>query len=222
MDPVISAYPKKSLTNDLYVAENPGIAYQKDMSGSVSYDESYFENYVKLEGKEIAHKLNQNRVQMVQKLGCSQVLDIGIGSGEFMRNCEVAGIAAHGFDINEVAVAKLKAAGKFLDPYAKPLPDYIQAVTMWDAMEHMRRPSDLLSSLPNGTFVLLSLPIFLDLSLVTSSKHYKPDEHFYYYTSPGLIKFYEDLGYKFLGLNDGEVKAGREDVMSFSFVKGSI
>lgn len=211
MDPIIKCYPRIDLTNDLYLAREPGIAYQKDMSNSVSYDESYFENYVNLEGKEVAVKLNASRAKMVQDCDC--VLDIGIGSGEFMRSC---GKRCYGFDINEVAVAKLKETDSFIDPF-EGIPESIDCITLWDAMEHMKCPSDLMLKPRVGVKVCVSLPIFDDLTTVTSSKHYKPDEHYYYYSPPGLIRFFEDMGYTLVDFNHGEVDAGRQGIGAFSF-----
>lgn len=219
MDQFITLYKSKHLTDELLIADPPGIAYQKDMSNSIEYDDKYFANYVNLEGKNIAIKLNNSRVKMVENYNCSTILDIGIGSGEFMKTFQKQGRKAYGYDINPVAKKKLIQENSFLDPYDSQLNKSISGITLWDTLEHMKAPSELLKRIRTGMYVFISLPIFETLIDVKSSKHYKPNEHYYYYTSNGLIVFLESLGYKFLESNDAETKAGREGIKSFAFLR---
>jgi hypothetical protein len=213
MDPVIKTYPARSLSDDLWITMMGGIAYQKDMSKSVPYDQAYFDKYVGYEGTPLAMGINESRISLTSDL-CDCILDVGVGSGEFMS---LFPKRSYGFDINDVAVEKLLQKNSFIDPYAQPIPDAIDGLTFWDTLEHMRRPSDILKKPRIGVYVFISMPIFTDLTLVAQSKHYRPDEHYYYYTEDGLKKFMNDLGYTHLETSDGETKAGREGILSFTF-----
>lgn len=212
MNSILAGYPTRPLTADLLIADPPGIACQRDRSRSVPYDAEYIGRYRDREGTEIARRLNANRLAMVD--GCRSALDIGIGSGEFLAHCDRAGIAAFGYDVNPIAVARLKAEGRWLDPYAGPAVD---GVTLWDVFEHLPDPGRLLSALPRGCRVFLSMPIFDDLSRVDRSKHYRPDEHYWYFTHGGLVRYFADCGYRLVTSNDGETLAGRESIGSFEF-----
>lgn len=212
MDSVIKNYPCVPFDELSYCYQH-GIVYQTDMSSPVAYDNKYFENYVRLENTEISRKLNKGRTSITQK-HCESVLDIGVGSGEFIKQ---SNIRVYGYDINPVAIKWLKEEGLYVDPYAK-FPQ-VQGVTFWDAIEHIPNPNLLLSKFSKGCLAFISIPIFTDLTWLKKSKHYKPNEHFYYFTTDGMIKFMTDSGFSLVELSDYETRAGREDIFTFVFRK---
>ncbi len=213
MDEVIKHYTVCDVDEDLVYTE--GVAYQKDMSKSVSYDKDYFENYVKRSNTEIARRLNAARTGLTEKYCTNCILDIGIGSGEFIESSK---IKAYGFDINPYGVNWLKERGLHVNPY-EWLPDEVQGISLWDTLEHMKNPQELFTKLRPGVFVFISLPTFEDVFAVRSSKHFKPNEHYYYFSIPGMIKFMQDSGFAYLEHNDEETKAGREGITAFAFQK---
>jgi len=190
------------------------IAYQRDMSVSVHYDQDYFNKYINYEDTEISKKLNDFRTSITSKY-CNSVLDIGIGSGEFIKKYKNK---AFGYDINPYAVKTLKQKDIYVDPYLDNL-DGIDGFTMWDVLEHIKNPDILLNKIPKTKIVIVSIPIFDNILEVKQSKHYRPNEHYYYYTINGLIKFFDQMKYTIIEVSDQESVCGRESITSFVFRK---
>ena len=182
------------------------------------YGQAYFDKYVGYADTELGHALTRYRVGLVNsylQTGAS-VVDIGIGCGQFVETMS-AFAPTFGFDINPVAVDWLATRRKFRDPLLM-LPGSIGALTFWDSFEHIRRPLEVLACRPR--FVFMSLPIFRDAEHVLVSKHFRPDEHFWYFTVWGLIREMARVGYECLEVSRAETRLGREDIASFAFITG--
>jgi hypothetical protein len=215
MDRIIGSYPAVE-DGDLFFCSNVDIAYQKDMTKSVSYDKDYYENYVNLEGTKIANALNAARVGIVEKYcGLQDILDVGIGSGAFIKSMRSM---VYGYDINPYGVSWLKDRYRYINPWEN-IPSNIRGITLWDTLEHMTEPSKFLDLVPSGVHVFISMPMFSDIKNIRKSKHYKPNEHYYYYSPQGFTQFVEDVGYKLLEQNDQETKAGRTCIETFVLLK---
>ncbi len=212
MDPLIQSYPSVPF-GELNYCLTKGIMYQRDMTVSVAYDKHYFETYVRLEKTDISKKLNDGRTSITQKY-CNSLLDIGVGSGEFIKQSK---LLVYGYDINAVGVRWLREGGIFRDPYQE-MPQ-VDGLTFWDSIEHIPNPNELLMRMRPDCYAFISLPIFTDLLLVRQSKHYKPNEHYYYYTAHGMINFMTDSGFQLVELSDQESRAGRENILTFVFKK---
>lgn len=212
MDRVIKQYWSIPF-NELNYCPNEGIMYQRDMTTSVEYDKDYFEKYIKYENTNIAKGLNEGRTAITEKY-CRSILDIGIGSGEFIKASK---IKVFGFDINPLAVKWLEENNIFADPY-KNMPD-VNGFTFWDSLEHIPNPHELISLIPSGFYIFISMPILNDLTKIRNSKHYKPNEHYYYFTSNGMIKWMQDYGFTLIEMSDFETRSGREDITTFVFNK---
>lgn len=72
---------------DLKLCHRRGIAYQRNMKHRVPYDAAYFDKCRGYEDQDIAVKINAGRIALVNKYVGSHttVVDIGVGSGEFLR-----------------------------------------------------------------------------------------------------------------------------------------
>lgn len=171
------------------------------------YDDAYFQKYAGYAATPLGEKLNALRVGLVRRHYDGEITDIGIGSGAFVE----AHGNARGYDIAYPAVRWLTMRGLFHDPYAHG----VDAVTMWDSMEHIENFPLLLARARR--FVFLSLPIFEGLNQALRSHHYRKDEHFWYFTSRGLTNLMARLGWTLLESNDAETKAGRDAIGSFAF-----
>lgn len=189
------------------------IMYQADMTQSVEYGEDYFKKYINYESTDIAKKLNEFRTKITEKY-CKSLLDIGIGSGEFIKSCNIKVL---GFDINPLAELWLKENNLFSNPYVE-MPS-VEGLTFWDSLEHIPNPNDLLDLVKQGQYVFVSIPIFSDLLTLKNSKHYRPNEHYYYFTTKGMIKYMQDSGFQIIEIEDGETQAGRQDILTFVFQK---
>lgn len=212
----------KLIDGDLTLWEKLGIAVQTDLYSAlpVPYDNEYFQKYRQYEGSPIALSINRGRVALVQKYCAdSDILDIGIGSGEFLRACDqVRKADSYGFDVNPYAIELLRREDRFLNPY-QGLPRSLGGMTCWDSLEHLSNPSALVRCLHPGQHLFLSLPIFADLRRIRESKHYRPNEHFYYFTDRGLVSWLEAHGFALLERSLFEIAAGREDIYSYVFVR---
>lgn len=209
MDKIISNLDYVEFGELNYVYDN--IMYQRDTDASVPYDKDYFQKYVSYENTNISVKLNSFRTEITQKY-CKSILDIGIGSGEFVKKSK---IKTFGYDINPYGINWLKENSKFVNPYEDNL-DQIEGVCFWDSLEHIPEPSNLLEKLV-GKYVFISIPIFDNLLEVRKNKHYRPNEHYYYYTALGLISYMGLMGFNLKEISDREIQAGREGIYTFVF-----
>jgi hypothetical protein len=212
MDKQIKKYPFIEF-DEMNLCLETGIMYQRDTSVSVAYDKHYFEHYVRLENTEIAKKLNDGRTALTEKY-CDTLLDIGVGSGEFIKS---SSILVYGYDINPLGIKWLRENGLYKDPYAA-MPE-VDGLSFWDTLEHIPRPTDLLGKVTKDMYVFISIPIFSDLVQAKKSKHYKPNEHYYYFTPQGMVKYMTDLGFKAVEVTDFETRAGRDSILTFVFKK---
>lgn len=216
MDRIIRTY-LGNLDNGLFYTDG-GVAYQANIDTVTprEYGDWYWQHYQDYKGSEMSEKLNKCRVEMVE--GCESILDIGIGSGEFLESLPLI-TRKYGYDINPIAQTYLKKNGLWFNPFVHVTHEdtRIDGVTMWDSLEHMKEPSKLLDNVPLGTNLYIATPIFPSLAHVFASKHYKPDEHLYYFTRTGLISYMLKLGFQLQSMNTNEIKAGRECIESFCF-----
>jgi hypothetical protein len=210
----VRRYAWKPFGPGMRICPNEGIAYQVDRSVSVDYGQEYFDKYVKYEGSPIALALCHARNNLVSRY-CRCVLDIGIGSGEFLKR---AAVKCYGYDISEPAIAWLKERRLFADPY-HIVPRDVQGITLWDVLEHLPNPARLLRKISPGMFVFVSIPIWRDLTQLRDSKHFRPNEHYWYFTDAGLQRFMQDQGFDCVETNDEETRAGREDIQSYAFLR---
>lgn len=213
MDSIISRYSFQSL-DELSVCYERGIAYQTDMSTSVPYEVDYFNKYIQYENTEIANQINNFRTSITEKYCKNSILDVGVGSGEFIKKSKR--LKVYGYDVNPYGIQWLKEKELFIDPYLS-IPEEIEGLSFWDSLEHMKEPSKILLLCNN--YVFISIPIIEDLRRIKDSKHYRPNEHYHYFTHDGIISFLDDLDFNLIEESDAEVIAGRQNIYSFVFKK---
>lgn len=169
------------------------------------YDQAYFDRYASYEGTVLEKALNAARVDFVKKHYDGWVVDIGIGSGTFIK----AHGKAYGYDINPAGVQWLKERDLYVEPR------HIVAVTFWDSFEHIEDPASILNEV--NEWVFMSIPLFDSHNHVMRSKHYRKDEHYWYFTFNGICKFMEMHEFAFKGFSRVETEVGREDIGTFAF-----
>lgn len=214
MDSLVASFPAVA-DRDLMLALDHGVAWQADIDRAVevAYGEAYFDKYVGYEGSGVACAINAGRVALVNKWAGrdGDVIDIGIGSGEFIKS---RGRATRGHDVNPKAAQWLKARGLWADDLRDA-----GAVCFWDVLEHVREPDGYFSQLQSGALLFTCLPIFEDLTRIRQSRHYRPNEHFYYWTELGFVAWMIGKGFDLLDRRDFETTAGRDSILSFAFRK---
>ena len=199
--------------NNLFWQNDLGIGYLE--SNGCEYGDDYWEKYQFYSASPIAVSLNKARIDFVKRnydfdYGDGSFCDIGIGNGDFVKET-----GCDGFDINPNAV-------KWLDKYhtyGNPYQIKYNAVSMWDVLEHIDNPGELLTG-PNAPIkVFTSLPIHKDLESCINSKHLRPDEHIWHFTKDGFIRFMEYYNYGIIECSEIESELGRESISSFYFKK---
>lgn len=178
-----------------------------------AYDEGYFDKYVHYKQTDTGKLITFSRIEFVNKHHEGDLLDIGIGSGHFVESRP----NTYGFDINPKGIAWLMERGIFRDPEGHAF----QAYSFFDSFEHIKDPSPILDSMKSGTRLFISIPIFKDQEHVLRSKHFRPDEHYWYFTAIGFIQYMLKHRFTLLDVDDFETRLGREDIISFAFIKRS-
>ena len=179
------------------------------------YDDSYYRASIENSLSPVAEELNEFRTRLVNSYVDGTVLDFGVGAGQFMRwrgNCL-------GYDICPKSVAELRRGKFFFDPYKEDLDERaIEGVTFFDVLEHLPKPEIILDRIKEQ-YVFISIPIFRDRDHVLKSKHFKIHEHYWYFTQKSIREFMTSCGFELIECRDGEIKAGREDIYTYVFLR---
>jgi hypothetical protein len=197
--------------DELQWSEEFGYGYYPVKNEGV-YNDSYFDKYVGYERTEFGDKLNYERVRIANMFSSGTIIDIGIGSGQFVR--AVDGL---GYDVCPKAVDWLKGQDKYVDLYKQGAYN-ADLVTFFDSFEHID-DIELAVEKCLGRNILISIPIFNDKAHVLRSKHFRKDEHYHYFTESGLITFFALRNYECLFKSNIESELGREDIKTFVFGK---
>jgi hypothetical protein len=170
------------------------------------YNEDYFAKYQMMADTEIGLRLNAARIDLVNKYTKLDVLDIGIGSGAFVIGRE----NTYGYDINKSAVEWLIERKLYRHPFKGA-----NSLTFWDSLEHIHDPRLHLSGVKE--YVFISAPIYIDSEHIKKSKHFRKDEHCWYWTHDGLVTFMDAFEFELVESNNMESLIGREDIETFVF-----
>lgn len=173
----------------------------------MSYEGDYWASYLERDASDMGEKLTKARLDFVKSyIDPSEVIDIGIGGGRFVREAD-----CRGYDVSKQANEWLDSHDRFCSPYASP----VRAITCWDSLEHIDKPWKLLKQVQEWLFV--SLPIFVNPATITSSKHYKPGEHLWYFTHKGFIDWCKTQEFDLMEYSHIESELGRDGIVSYAF-----
>lgn len=185
------------------------------------YDDAYFAKYRDMADSEVGAALNTFRAMLVSRHApldvecppshtCS-LLDVGIGDGAFLRAvAPFAWLSPFGCDINPAGIAYLIENGQ-LASFEEPAS--FDVVTFWDSLEHIRDPRPALAAARH--VALVSIPIFTDAAHAVTSRHFRPDEHFWYFTRHGFIQFADQEGFDCIDVLATETALGRDSIETF-------
>jgi Methyltransferase domain len=173
------------------------------------YDARYFAKYLGYRDTDLGRKLTEARVDLVARHWDGPLVDVGIGCGAFVD----ARPNTLGYDVNPVGVQWLEERGLYRDPYREP----VEAVSLWDVLEHIPDFDRLLACV--GARVFVSMPVFGGPCEVLASRHFRKDEHCWYFTSFGFLSVMRSLGWELLESNEIETRLGREGIASFAFAR---
>ncbi|RLC31992.1 hypothetical protein DRH13_02295 [Candidatus Woesebacteria bacterium] len=174
------------------------------------YDADYFNKYIGYAYTDMGEKINQARVAFVSKHYTGKVLDVGIGCGQFILSRE----NTFGFDVNPAGIEWLKKRDLFIDLYDKKRKK-VDAITFWDSLEHIADPEKAIKQSKQWVFV--SMPIYADSESLLNSKHFRKDEHYWYFTNKGLVSWFSANEFSLIEVVDVETTLGRERVLTYAF-----
>jgi hypothetical protein len=188
-----------------------GVGYYPVEAGIAPYDQMYFDRFDRDAKTDLGRALMQARVDFVEQYyQGSLLIDVGIGSGAFVELRQRTR-RTYGYDVNPAGIRWLKERNLFCKPYGKPF----HAMTMWDVLEHIWDYPALLENVRKWLFI--SLPIFSDVHHVLRSKHFRPTEHYWYFTRDGLVRAMGGCGFDLMSESMVETELGREDIGTFAF-----
>lgn len=162
--------------------------FQADLKISVSYDGNYILDYFEHNS---LRQMSLLRAGFV--LGSTSktkvkpsILDVGFGSGDFLRvmrkeNWDIWGADLHTVDLGIPRITIEEATKKKWD-----------VVTFFDSLEHFSDFS-FLSTL-NSDCIIVSIP-HSPICPNGDWKHYKPGEHLHYFTSRSICELFRIYGY---------------------------
>ncbi len=171
------------------------------------YNYEYFARYQQMGNTDMGLALTQARINLVARHYQGRVLDVGIGSGQFVNERP----ETLGFDVNPASITWLKQQNKWLNLYDNDSP----ALTFWDSLEHIDDPSAAVAKATQWVFV--SIPIFDGAEHILTSKHYRKDEHIWYWTHGGFIRWFAEQGFTCVEHNRIEIDLGRDEIGSYAF-----
>ena len=188
-----------------------GIGYYPVEAGHAPYDRDYFDSFDRNAQTELGRALMQARVNFVERHYRGTLIDVGIGSGAFVELRNQRGRTTYGYDVNPAGLAWLEQRMLLVDPHLVSF----DAVTLWDVLEHIPDFQSLLANVREWVFA--SLPIFRDAEHALRSKHFKPAEHYWYFTRDGLVFAMQTCGFALVSESNIETELGREDIGTFAF-----
>lgn len=190
--------------------EERGVGYYPCEPDGV-YDAAYFKRFAEYHGSRIDIDLRRFRTELVHRYAGEhcQLLDIGACTGSFV----LGWTGWKGCDINPVSRAFLDAQGVLGDYHDRRW----EVLTFWDSLEHFHDPTVPLRSAETWAFV--SLPIFHDLAHALRSKHFRPREHYWYWTRGGFCRFAAAQGFTVVDILATETVIGREDIETFVLLR---
>ncbi len=179
----------------------------------IPYGKEYFDEYVERSRLRASDVLMSIRLSLIDNHYSGEIVDVGAGAltfVEYMRQCGRTDIK--GYDVNPYSVQTLVNSGLYRNPFIGPKPE---ALTMWDVLEHMNDPEAIIRRAERWVF--LSLPIFKNADRARSSRHYKPNEHIWYFTERGLIELFRKCGFTCEEISDKESESVRVGIKSYAF-----
>lgn len=180
------------------------------------YDAAYFEKYQGYAATPMGRGITEGRAHLLRRFVApfELTVDVGIGCGDFVDELLGLGYQVGGYDVNPAGEAWLRARALWADPY-EGTPD---ALTLWDVLEHIPDPAKLLHRLRIGGHVFVSVPVVpADGPPPLDWKHLRRDEHCWYWTREGFVRWMGAHGFQLLADEDFESRLGREDIGTFAF-----
>lgn len=176
-----------------------GLVRQKEIGNLIEYDDSYISTYESF--GEIGYRMSYLRyghiIGMIKEIPES-ILDVGYGSGDFLRACTNSVKKCYG---NDISGHQLPEGIEFIDDITS---QHFDVITFFDSLEHFEC-IDFVKNL-DCKYVIISVPechYFSD-EWFDSWKHRKPNEHLWHFNKESLINFMNENGFECIGVSNVE------------------
>jgi len=167
----------------------------------MEYNLEYLENLIRLQSK-TAQDIAERRWAWISDLDPKTVLDYGCGAGWF-RAFRTNGAWVDSYDIGPYAQTGIRRKN-------------YDVVCFFDVLEHMKTLEEVSGVVVMAKYVAGTVPIIQDCRPLQTWKHYKPGEHFQYWSEAGFEAAMEAIG--LVKIAHGWVECPpREDIMSFKY-----
>jgi 2-polyprenyl-3-methyl-5-hydroxy-6-metoxy-1,4-benzoquinol methylase len=180
--------------------------YQIDFTGKDYSEDSNFPHLRDI------FEINRQRTELIKELTNNKndlkLLDIGCGSGLFLKSCKDEGINGEGIDVSNTALGFAK--NEFgLTVYNKPIDELVEEyrkydiITLWHVLEHFLEPIDELHKIkdlltPKG-ILLIEVPNLKSIKFRLTGNKWKGGNHPLYhrsfFTSKTLLNTLADSGF---------------------------
>lgn len=142
-----------------------------------------------------------------------RVLDIGCGKGFFLKAMLDRGHEVAGIDLNPDRVTFARDTLDLQNVYHSSFTDFahnlpstqFDAVTLWDVIEHVGKPLDLVRRVkpllrPGGRLLIYTMTLDSLTYKIFGKKWYYifPAQHLYYFSNGTMQQLYERAGYEYL------------------------
>jgi hypothetical protein len=168
-----------------YTMDEWGVVHQTERTKFV-YDKSYVDKgyqHLQLQIQQITHLRLGYMVGSIGKIP-SKVLDVGFGTGDFLKACHKLGIATTGCDLYRDF---LPESSSFVED---PTQGTYDVITFFDSLEHFEN-LDFVKNLQTE-WAVISLPWCHnpdDDKWFSNWKHRKPNEHLHHFNSHSLVSW---------------------------------
>lgn len=181
------------------------------------YDEEYFSDLERADRVEYPRNLRTLLAIELYKKG-GKLLDVGIGTGLFLKIAKKRGWDIYGIDISSYAIKSAKQTGAHLR--VKVLSDktfkenFFDAVNMRHSLEHIKNPQKILEIIykilkPEG-IICITTPNSFGLHAKIFGKlwpHLDLEHHVNFFSKKSLKKLVDDAGFKTLHFKTEELTA---------------
>ena len=155
------------------------------------------------------HNRYLDQLESVLPASHRQLLDVGCGTGYFMDMARARGWQVEGVDISPQAVQHARTHYQLkvhLGEIAQLPPHPYDVITLWDVVEHLPHPLEVLSHarwlLKPGGVLALTTPNVRGISTRLAGRHsciFDPQEHLYFFSPRTLRHLLTKAGFRMLG-----------------------
>jgi len=173
------------------------------MAKRTKYNIDYWDLMIRLNTQH-AQEICDIRWNFVKEINPKTVLDFGCGMGHFRA------FRPEGTEVDTYDIGGWPQTGIHRSQY--------DLITFWDVIEHIKKLEVLRPVLKMASHVAVTVPIKPEGGKLVGWKHYKPGEHFHYFSVKSLKAWFDSEGFEFIAGGWPEEECGiREDIFSGLF-----